>query len=282
MLAELKHQFSSQFMADAQFTWAKSMDDTSRPYQEPYYPFNPSFSYGRSDFNIAKSFKLFGMWQPTIFHGSNGWMEKIVGGWSLSGIFDLHSGFPWSPVYGVSTGSLYCAQCGYTTLYPSSYLGGAGTSTSNDAFKNPATSNFPLAATQGNALAYFAPPAACSPTVTTNCYTTYTSGSYVGPAPVPLPPAHGVRRNALNLPGYKGVDMTLSKGFGLPNAPVLGENAKLEFRVDAYNVFNNLNLNPNCIVNNISASNFGTIAPCSGQAAALGARTVTIGARFSF
>jgi hypothetical protein len=270
MLAELKHQFSSHFMADAQFTWAKSMDDTSRPYNEPYYPFNPSFSYGRSDFNIGKSFKLFGMWQPVIFRGSNGWMEKIVGGWSLSGILNLHSGFPWSPVYGVSGGSLYCAQCGYSSVYPATYLGGAGTSTSNRAFQGT-SANFPL-----GGLAYFQPPAACSGSVTTNCYTTYLSGSYVGPAPVPLPPAPGVHRNTLNLPGYKGVDLTLSKGFGLPKAPILGESARLEFRVDAYNVFNNLNLDPTQISNNISASNFGTIS------AALAGRTVTLGARFSF
>ena len=275
MLAELKHQFSSQFMADAQFTWAKSMDDTSRPYNEPNYPFNSSLSYGRSDFNIGKSFKLYGLWQPVFFHG-NSMLEKIAGGWSLSGILNAHSGFPWSPIYGVS-GSLYCGQCGYGTVYPAAYLGGAGSSTSNDAFKGSTSTNFPLTATQNNALAYFAPPAACSGTVTTNCYTTYGgSDSYVGPSPVPLPPAPGVHRNSLNLPGYRGVDLTLSKGFGLPKAPILGEGAKFEFRVDAYNVFNTLNLNPNNISNNITSSNFGTIS------GALGARTVTLGARFSF
>lgn len=275
MLAELKHQFSRQFMADGQFIWAKSMDNTSRPYQEPYYPFLPDLGYGRSDFNIGKSLKLYGMWQPVFFRG-NGWMEKVLGEWTLSGIFDLHSGFPWSPVYGVSGGSLYCAQCGYSTVYPAAYLGGAGQSTSNSAFQGQTSTNFPLTATQGNALGYFEPPVECSATVTTNCYTTYTSGSYVGPAPVPLPPAPNVQRNSLNLPGYKALDLTLSKGFGLPNAPILGENAKLEFRVDAYNVFNNLNLNPNSISNNIASSNFGTISN------ALAARTVTLGARFSF
>ena len=42
MLAELKHQFSQQFMADAQFTWAKSMDTSSGPYFEQDYPYNPN------------------------------------------------------------------------------------------------------------------------------------------------------------------------------------------------------------------------------------------------
>ena len=70
--------------------------------------------------------------------------------------------------------------------------------------------------------------------------------------------------------------MTLSKAFGLPKMPVLGENARIELRVDAYNLFNNLNLDPNQISNNIGNGNFGTIT------GALAARVVTLGARFSF
>jgi hypothetical protein len=72
------------------------------------------------------------------------------------------------------------------------------------------------------------------------------------------------------------VDLTISKGFGLPKMPVLGENAKLEFRLDAFNVFNNLNLNPNSISNNIGNSNFGTLS------SALAARVLSLGARFNF
>jgi hypothetical protein len=262
MLAELKHQFSSQFMADAQFTWSKSLDNTSRPFTEPYYPFATNLSYGRSDYNVGKAFKLFGLWQPVFFTGSRGWIEKIAGGWSLSGIFNIHSGFPWSPLVNVNGGSLYCGQCGYSTLYPAASLGGAGSSTSNDRFKTPQNSNFPLVATQGNASAYFSTPA----------YTAF-SGSSSGTA---LPQAPGVHRNSLNLPGYKDVDLTLAKAFGLPNMRVLGENAKFEFRFDVYNVFNNLNLDPTQISNNISNANFGTIT------GALAARTATLGARFSF
>src|SRR5207247_9031350 len=97
-------------------TCGKSMDTSSGPYFEQPYPYNLSLNYGRSDYNVGKSFKLYGMWQPVIFHGSNSWMEKIVGGWSLSGIFTLHSGFPWSPVVSVQGGSLYCGTCGYGAL----------------------------------------------------------------------------------------------------------------------------------------------------------------------
>jgi hypothetical protein len=153
----------------------------------------------------------------------------------------------------VNGGNTYCSQCGYGSLFPATSLGGAGTSTSSDAFKTVANSNFP----NGGA-AYFSP-------------TTY--GTFFG---TNLPPAPGVHRKSLNRPGYKGVDLTLAKAFGLPKAPVLGESAKIEFRVDAYNLFNNLNLDPNQVSNNIGNSNFGTIT------GALAGRVVTLGARFSF
>jgi hypothetical protein len=73
--------------------------------------------------------------------------------------------------------------------------------------------------------------------------------------------------------------MTLVKAFGLPNLKGLGENAKLEFRLDAYNVFNNLNFKnsgPGDIINDINATGFGRAHE------ALGGRVVTLGARFDF
>jgi Carboxypeptidase regulatory-like domain len=258
MLAELKHQFSQQFSADTQFSWSKCMDTSSAPYSSQPYPFNLNLDYGRCDYNVGKAFKVFGVWQPVFFHGSNNWMEKIAGGWSLSGIFNIHSGFPWTPMVSVVGGSLYCGQCGYSSLFPTANLGGAGTSTSNSAFETVANSNFP----NGGAAYFAAPPSS---------YTAFSSGS--GSA-LPAPPA--VHRNSLNMPGYKDVDLTLAKAFGLPKAPVLGESARIEFRVDAYNLFNNLNLDPNRISNNVGSSNFGTIS------AGLAGRVITLGARFSF
>lgn len=265
LLAELKHDFGRQFMADAQFVWAKSMDTGSTPYNEQIYPYNVNLNYGRSDYNVGKAFKLYGMWQPVFFHGNRAWVDKIVGGWSISGILNIHSGFPWSPLVSVSNpnpldpgGSLYCDTCGYTTLYPSAYLGGAGSSTSNDQFKTG--SNYP----NGGA-AYFTTPA----------YTAYT-GKTTPAFGNALPQAPGVERNSLNGPGYRDVDMTITKAFGLPNNRVLGEGARLELRLDAFNVFNNLNFNPTTISDNIANSNFGA------DTAALAGRVVTVGARFSF
>lgn len=254
MLAELNHRFDRQFSADAQYSWSKCMDTSSGPYFEQPYPYNLGLDYGRCDYNVQNAFKLYGLWQPIFFRGSNAWLEKVAGGWSLSGIFNIHSGFPWNPVVNFG-GSLYCGTCGYSTLFPAAYLGGAGNSTTNDAFKTG--SNYPK-----GGQAYFSTPT----------FTAY-SGTNFGNS---VPQSPGVARNSLNGPGYKDVDLTLSKAFGLPKVPVLGENARFEFRIDAYNLFNNLNFKPGSISNNVAAANFGQATQ------ALAGRIVTLGARFSF
>ncbi len=282
MIAELKHPFSHHYSLDAQFMWAKSMDNGSGPYEEdPYYPDSPRYAWGRSDFNVGKSFKAFGMWQPVIFHGKNGWLEKTVGGWTLSGIFNIHTGYGWTPNYGIAQ-SLYCSNCqnsgNYENLRPY-YLGGGGKSTSNSAFE--AGSNYagiltgqtaPTATINGNkntvvaySNKYFNVPN----------FASAMTGTYPG-VNASLPPAPGLSRNSFNGPGYKDVDGTLSKIFGLPKIPVLGENAQFEISAQAFNLFNNSNLNVTGIANNINSPNFGQ------DILLLGARTISFQGRFSF
>jgi hypothetical protein len=270
MIASLKHEFSHQFMMDAELTWARSMDTSSAPYEEQFYPFDTALNWGRSDYDIRREEKIFAMWQPNFFHGAHNVLEHVVGGWSFSGILNLHTGFPWTPIYPSPVGSLYCSTCGYTNVLPAAYLGGAGTSTSNDAYKsgpqvgNGLNANFPK-----GGLAYFVPPTIPpAPTF---------------PATGGLPPQlPGVRRNFLTGPGYRDLDATVTKSFGLGRIKGMGENSAVEIRADAFNLFNNLNFKPGGasngggIADNISAPNFGQ------DSAALSARIVTLQARFRF
>jgi hypothetical protein len=270
MLAGLKHQFSHTFSAEAQFTWAHSMDTDSGPYSEDAYLYHPAYSYGRSDFDINKSFKLFGVWQPVIFHGDQNWMEKAVGGWSLSGIMTLHSGFGWTPVFSNGSNSLYCYGCyQYTNLRPN-YLGGAGKSTSNDAFKTGSNFPNPGMVNTGTSNDQFSD----------NYFTVANYDSAIatsfGEVPTGFIPPPGIDRNVFPGPGYRDVDITIAKSFGLPNMRVLGENAKFEIKANMLNVFNLLNINPSDISTNIANSNLGQAS------GALGSRIIDIQARFSF
>jgi hypothetical protein len=283
LLLELKHPFVHHFSADAQFMWAKSLDtDGSGPYYEdPYFPEGAGYSYGPSDFNIGKSFKLFGLWQPVFFHGNQGWMEKIAGEWSLSGILNLHTGFPYSPNYSIGS-SLYCSQCGYYNLRPY-YLGGGGSDHSNKAFIN--ASNYFAGGSTGGATTTATVNGSSQPVAYSNKYFVqpnftsaiqYSNATGFPAANVALPGRPGLDRNAFVGPNYRDVDMTLTKGFGLPNNRVTGENGRIEIRADAFNLFNIQNLNPANVTNDVTSAYFGR------DNTALGGRTITMQARFSF
>jgi len=281
MLADVKHPFNHQFSVEAQYAWARSMDDASQPYSEdPYYPDNPVYSRGRSDYDVRDSFKVFGLWQPVFFHGSHGWIEKVAGDWSLSGIYNVHSGFGWTPTYGVAQ-SLYCSNCGYYNLRPK-YLGGGGHSTSNHAFEQE--TNFVDYNTAANPTTETTATVNGSAGTVTSYSNKYFSipnyqAAMTGAFPAvnaALPPPPGAGRNSFNGPGYRDVDASLTKGFGLPKTRLLGDAAKFEIRADFFNLFNNVNLDPSKISTSITSTNFGQ------NTTPLGARTIALQGRFSF
>jgi hypothetical protein len=284
MLVELKHPMVHHFTADVQFQWQKSMDtDGSGPYYEdPYFPENPGYSYGPSDFNVGKSFKAFGLWQPVLYHG-NSWVDKILGEWSIAPIFQFHTGYPYSPTYGTPQ-SLYCSQCGYYNVRPY-YLGGGSHDHSNGAFINgtnfpnntvgtpvTATINGTTGTTVQQSTTYFRTP---------NFGAAMQAASGTGfPSPnVALPGVPGLLRNAFVGPSYRDLDLSITKGFGLPNTRVLGENARFEIRADMFNILNVLNLDPGRVTNNITSTGTGSFGT---DQVALGGRTISFQGRFSF
>lgn len=260
----LAHNFSHSFQLTAQYTWSKAMDENSGPYYEDPYPFNPHAAYGRANYDVPQAFKIFGLWQPTFFHG-NGWLEKIAGGWTLSGIWNVHSGFPWNPFYNI-TSNVYYQGSQYGQLRPAGLIDTFGTSTSNSNFMLPVNPNY-----GGNGTTYFPAPV-------------YVQGL---PFPATSPaPAPGIQRNSLNSPGYNDVDLTVAKAFGLPRIKGIGEGARFELRADIYNLFNKTNINSQTIDANLgSVSPDGIVSPNSDfgvAGGALGSRTVQLQARFSF
>jgi hypothetical protein len=268
LITTLTHNFAHHFQLEAQYAWAKAMDENSGPYSQDFYPYNPHAAYGRSDYNVANGFKVFGLWQPVIFSGSHGWLEKVAGGWSVSGILNIHSGFPFNPIYTTNTtaGNLYYGGSGYTQLRPAAIVSGYGKSTSNKNFQQSVNPNY-----GGDATRFFTGPSFSDNATFPN---------------VSAPPQPGIQRNSLTGPGYNDLDGTLTKAFGLPKMPVLGESARLEFRVDAYNLFNKTNINDVSINNTVgSVSPDGTVSSNSGfgvAGSALGSRTVQLQTRFSF
>ncbi|MGO4515410.1 carboxypeptidase regulatory-like domain-containing protein [Terriglobus sp. 2YAB30_2] len=251
---ELNHRFSRMFDIDAQYRYAKSMDNGSNDYYIGEYPYDIRYATGPSDYDVKHNVKLYGTFRPVLFRG-NDWKEKIAGNWEFSGIMNWHSGYPWQPLYSNYGGNIVYSGSGYSSLRAGGYRGGAGTSQSNDAFKTG--SNY-----GGDALKYFTVP-------------NYTAGSGIPPAP-------GVGRNSLRGPGYFNLDMTAQKGFGLPKWGFLGENAKFVVRADFFNILNKLNLDPTSITNTISADGIVSNKQFGIAQRGLGARVIEFTGRFNF
>jgi carboxypeptidase family protein len=278
LLLELKHEFASSFLLDSQYRWSHSIDSGSNAYAGGFYQYNLATGYATSDYDTRHAFKLYGIWTPRIFRGSNAWMEKIAGGWSISGILNAHTGFPWTPVYNLGdldlgfdpvynfgkNGAGSSSNAGPGQALPAAYLGG---------LKPDYRSN---AAVAGGGSTLFTPPNV-SGGVLFDCLfpnppVAECPGGQQGFGPIPTVP--GIHRNIFTGPGYFDVDGTLSKSFGLPALKIVGENARIEFRANFYNLFNKLNLyNPQ---NNILDQHFGEAQN------ALGSRTIEMQARFSF
>jgi carboxypeptidase family protein len=280
LLAELHHRFSRSFELDTQYRFSSSLDTGSNNFANGFYQYNIATNFAPSDFDTRNAFKLWGVWAPTIFHGSQSWMEKVAGGWALSGILNAHTGFPWNPSYSLNeltggTDPLYSlgvfaggssSAGGAGGILPGAYLGGF-------------VPNYRSSAANANGgKAFFtAPTVTPGPLFACVVATAVTAQCPQGRVPlgaIPTPP--GIGRNSFRGPGYFDIDASLSKSFGLPRMRVLGEGAKLEFRANFYNLFNKLNLNGSQIQTDILSSHFGEAQQ------ALGARTIEMQARFNF
>jgi len=282
LLLELRHNFSHSFQLDTQYRLSHSMDSGSNAYAGSFYQWNIATGFATSDYDVHHAFKVYGIYSPTLFKGSHGWMEKVAGGWSISGILNAHTGFPWTPQYGLGEldnhfepvfnfGRDSCGpscDAGSGAILPAAYLGGF-----NPNYHGNSNSD---------GQAFFTPPNLQPGTLFT-CL-------FPNPDPVAcpkgqqgfggLPSIAGIARNSFTGPGYFDIDAQLSKSFGLPNMKLVGENAKIEVRANFYNLFNKVNLNGTCGWNGIQCDIKGSHFGESGSA--LGARVIEMQARFSF
>jgi Carboxypeptidase regulatory-like domain/TonB dependent receptor len=244
--ARLERRFSNGVQAAFKYRYSKSLDEVS--FGQPdasvneTYPRDLRSEYGPSDFDVTHFAVLSGIWDLPIFRNRRDGMGKLLGGWQLSGIFTIHSGFPWTPIDNVCFVTL--GNQGICPIRPSGYSGGAGTDYSNDTFLTP-NGNFPRGGPD---------------------YFNLAAG----------PP--GIGRNSFRGPRYQSIDMTFGKNTPLS---FLGEGGMLQVRMNVFNVFNHLNLAPfgfDTESTIIQDPHFGT----AGNTPALAGRVVELQARISF
>ena len=254
LLAHVEKRFSSGFLVQAQYRWSKAIDGGCSTDQicTQLWQFDRNLQRSVSDFDVKHYFVANALWNIPVFRDRSKWTGRLLGGWELNGVITASSGYPWSPVYRDNSCDQISGQGGLCPALPVSWDGIGGDDTTNSTFQQK-NGSFP-----GGAAPHFVFP-------------TYNGGL--------VPSRPGVGRNIFRGPNYFQIDMSGSKRFTLPPLPFFGENASLDLRANAFNIFNKLNLTPFTIGSptvQINNSQFGQAG------SALVGRTVELQARFSF
>ena len=111
---DVNRRFSHGLQLRGVYTFSKSLDDgatlnSSVGANAPgfvMYPQHPGVDWGLSTFNVKNSAIFNGAYDlpfgrgKRFLSGARGWREKLAGGWSLSGIGTVQSGFPFTPQLG--------------------------------------------------------------------------------------------------------------------------------------------------------------------------------------
>ncbi|MGO9541689.1 MAG: carboxypeptidase regulatory-like domain-containing protein [Terriglobales bacterium] len=268
LTAQFEHRFHHGVSANVLYTYSKSIDQLSAEgpgfVTNQTYPIDDHTERGPSDYDATHNFRAYGVWDLPIYRGRNDLMGILLGGWELNGIYQFHSGFPWTPV-----ADNVCPVFGFINncpIRPVGYLGGAGNNHETSAFLPPTSGNFPNGATS-----YFALQTTCG----TPC----------------LPDPPGIGRNTFRGPRYQDIDLSILKNFRLPTMKLIGEGGNIQLRMTAYNVFNKLNLAPfsfgstsTTVSSNYTGSGASPLpnAQFGTATAGLAGRVLELQARFSF
>lgn len=190
--------------------------------RDPFYPLNQTWDWGPSDFDVTHNMLFTALYDLPILRGRNDVVGKAFGGWQINGTYQFHSGFPWSPIQSnqcppIPAGGTLCPAL------PTAYLGHAGSGYGNDTLMRP-NGNFPGIVSGGN----------CNPANGPISGTPYFDICTVGP---PF-----IHRNSFRGPRYQTFDMSFAKSTPIPF--IRREGAKLDLRVNFFNLFNKLNLIP--------------------------------------
>jgi hypothetical protein len=121
---EMERRFSRGLQFRVNYTFSKSMDDSSGGIRFPIpnnsfsnsaldfpilrnqNPFDPSLDRSVSSTNTPHIFNLVALWDLPIgrgkrFFNGGGWKDTIIGGWNLNGVSRMRSGFPMTVPLGV-------------------------------------------------------------------------------------------------------------------------------------------------------------------------------------
>jgi len=238
---QLAKRMSHGFQVQGTFTWGRSIDTSSatvagdafgNSIASPSFFFNPKASRGLSDFNVARTLVINGLWEIPSPKSISGPARFLTEGWQLGLIFTASTGVPFTPTFGTGgdpNGTLSSDDWAYPNR-----LGGSGCHSLTNG-GNPNTYiktqcfNVPVAPDQ----AFF--DANCDPAPPT-------LGAALAPGDLRCFNLKGNSgRNVAIGPGTTEVDFSVFKNNYIRK---ISENFNVQFRAEMFNVLNHANFAP--------------------------------------
>ncbi len=273
-IVEIRRRFARGLNIQASYAFSKVLDDSDGS-QNNFSPLldnaQPQLERGRANFDITHAFKSNFLYELPLGKGhrlapGNGFVNRIISAWTVSSVFTLQSGSPFSIFSGRGTlnrSGRSGDETVDTTLtldqIRADFQRSINTTGSfagevlfiNPSFVSPATG---LGAGPDGLT--------CSPLV---------ANGFCNPGPGQV---GTLARNAFNGPAFFNMDFAVSKSI------LITERMKLELKGQAFNVLNH----PTFFVGdqNINSSSFGQITSVLSNSTGNTARVLQIGASFIF
>ena len=200
---------------NAVYTWSHEIDDLSDAFSAQGQnnnlgyldPFNPSLDKGSGDFDIRHRFVFSGIWDLPFGQHSSGWMKQAISGWELAPIYTAETGVPFT-VFDCTNNNGVGVAC--ARYIPSAQFQTSGSTSTTGYLRLPA------AVPYADPISGYGQLPTCTGFEGAGC-------SF---------PSNMTGRNAFRGPGAYNISLGVYKTFALT------ERFRLQFRGEAYNLFN--------------------------------------------
>ena len=272
---EVRRRFSQGLYFQANYTFSKNLTDTVGTSQALFEPYldgqRPKIDKQRADFDQTHAFNFNGIYQLPIGRGKRflnygGALDKLFGGWELSGLWQWSTG---APISFLDTRGTFnrAGRSGRQTAFSNltnaqiRALSGVFEANGNIYYINPSVIN-PV---DGRGSVGYINPALAAVGLASNA-------SFNGQAFFNVAPGQtgNIGRTLINGPKYMNVNMALLKNIRFT------ESMRVQLRAEAFNVFNTVNFFNNTQLANINSTAFGQITQAADS------RIFQFAARFEF
>ena len=238
---QLAKRMSHGFQVQGTFTWGRSIDTSSatvagdafgNSIASPSFFFNPKASRGLSDFNVARTLVVNGLWEIPSPKSISGPARFLTEGWQLGLIFTASTGVPFTPTFGTGgdpNGTLSSDDWAYPNRLRGSGCQTVTNAGNPNAYVKTQCFSVPVAPDQ----AFF--DANCDPAPPT-------LGAALAPGDLRCFNLKGNSgRNIAIGPGTTEIDFSVFKNNYIRK---ISENFNVQFRAEMFNVFNHANFAP--------------------------------------